>query len=195
MKRDKRDKPIPLQLKLTVALVLIVITPLAASAYLMDQMGKTAANVNTAEASSRIAAMEKAQGTYTILVNVTKRLHDEIATRLAQRADFISLEPTLNLAKVINDEPNLRAIALLRPDGSVLAEAERPLPGPEWRDKVVDHPLGESGANLRLTFLVSATVNDDLEQLQDAIDNAKTFALIRTALPDSYRTAFLVLLG
>src|ERR1043165_8575708 len=98
-------------------------------------MGRTAANVNTAEASSRIAVMEKAQGTYTDLVNVTKRLHDEIATRLAQRADFIAREPTLNLAKVINDEPNLRAIALLRPDGSVLAEAERPLPGPAYRDK------------------------------------------------------------
>jgi two-component system, NtrC family, nitrogen regulation sensor histidine kinase NtrY len=191
----KRDKPLPLQLKLTAALVLIVITPLAASAYLIDQLGKAAANVAAGEASSRIAAMEKAQGSYTDLVNVTKRLHDEIASRLAQRPDFVSLEPTVNLAKVINDEPLLRAIALLRPDGSVIAEAERPLPGPGWRGKVVDHPLGDRGANLRLTFMVSATVNDDLEQLQDAIDAAKTFAQIRTALPDSYRTAFLVLLG
>jgi two-component system nitrogen regulation sensor histidine kinase NtrY len=195
MKRDNRDKPLPLQLKLTVALVLIVITPLAASAYLIDQLGKAAANVAAGEASSRISAMEKAQGSYTDLVNLTKRLHDEIAGRLAQRADFISLDPTINLAKVINDEPGLRAIAVLRPDGTVIAEAERPLPGPGWRDKVVDHPLGDSGATLRLTFVVSATVNADLEQLQDAIDNAKTFARIRTALPDSYRTAFLVLLG
>ncbi|MEO7734214.1 MAG: ATP-binding protein [Kofleriaceae bacterium] len=191
----KHAKRTPLQLKLTVALVLIVMTPLVASAYLIDQLGKAAANVAAGEAASPIAVMEKSKHTYTDLVELTKRLHGEIAERLAQRADFLSLEPTVNLAKVINEEPGLRAIALLRPDGSAAAEADRPLPGPTWRDKVVDQPLGETGATLRLTFAVSATVNDELLQLQHAIDAATTFSRIRTALPDSYRTAFLVLLG
>ena len=195
MKRDKRDKPIPLQLKLTVALVLIVITPLAASAYLIDQLGKAAANVNEGQALSPIAAMEKARGTYTALVNLTKRLEDKIAARLAQSADIVSLEPTINLARIFNEEPDLRAIELRRANGTVIARAEQASPGPGWRDKIVDHPIGESGAMLHLTFVVPATVNDDLDQLQDAIDNARTFARLRTALPDSYRTAFLVLLG
>jgi two-component system, NtrC family, nitrogen regulation sensor histidine kinase NtrY len=190
-----RDKPLPLQLKLTAALVLIVITPLAASAYLIDQLGKAAANVAAGEASSRIGTMENAKRTYIELVEITKRLHSEIAERLAQRPDFLALDPTINLAKIINDEPGLRAIALIRPDGSAAAQADRPLPGPAWRDKVVDQPLGEGGAQLRLTFAVSATVNDDLKHLQDSIDAATTFSRIRTALPDSYRTAFLVLLG
>jgi len=191
----KHAKRTPLQLKLTLALVLIVMTPLVASAYLIDQLGKAAANVAAGEAASRIATMEKAKRTYIDLVDLTKRLHGEIAERLAQRADFRALDPTINLAKVINDEPGLRAIALLRPDGSAAAEADRPLPGPAWRDKVVDQPLGEAGATLRLTFAVSATVNDDLLHLQESIDAATTFSRIRTALPDSYRTAFLVLLG
>jgi two-component system, NtrC family, nitrogen regulation sensor histidine kinase NtrY len=191
----KHAKRTPLQLKLTVALVLIVMTPLVASAYLIDQLGKAAANVAAGEAASRIATMEKAKHTYTDLVDLTKRLHGEIAERLAQRTDFLTLDPTVNLAKVINEEPGLRAIALLRPDGSAAAEADRPLPGPAWRDKVVDQPLGDAGATLRLTFAVSATVNDDLLQLQESIDAATTFSRIRTALPDSYRTAFLVLLG
>jgi len=190
-----RDKRLPLQLKLTAALVLIVMTPLAASAYFIDQLGKAAANVAAGEASSRIATMEKAIDTYRDLVELTKRLHGEIAERLAQRPDFLALDPTVNLAKVINDEPGLRAIALLRPDGSAAAEAERPLPGPAWRDKVVDQPLGNAGATLRLTFAVSATVNEDLRDLKASIDAARTFSQIRTALPDSYRTAFLVLLG
>jgi two-component system nitrogen regulation sensor histidine kinase NtrY len=190
-----RDKHRPLQLKLTVALVAIVITPLAISTVLIDQLGKTAANVAASEASSRIATMEKAIDTYRDLVELTKRLHGEIAERLAQRPDFLTLDPTVNLAKVINDEPGLRAISLLRPTGRPAAEAERPLPGPAWRDKVVDQPLGTAGATLRLTFAVSATVNDDLRHLKDSIDAARTFSQIRTALPDSYRTTVLVLLG
>jgi nitrogen fixation/metabolism regulation signal transduction histidine kinase len=190
-----RESRLPLQLKLTVALVLIVMLPLAASAYFIDQLGKAAANVAAGEASSRIATMEKAKGTYMDLVDLTKRLHGEIAERLAQRPDVRALDPTINLAKIINDEPGLRAIALLRSDGTAAAEADRPLPGPAWRDKVVDQPLGATGATLRLTFAVSATVNDDLRHLQESIDAATTFARIRTALPDSYRTAFLVLLG
>ncbi len=190
-----RARRTPLQLKLTVALVLIVMTPLVASAYFIDQLGKAAANVAAGEAASRIATMDNAKRTYIDLVDLTKRLHGEIAGRLAQRPDFLALDPTINLAKVINDEPGLRAIALIRPDGSPAAEAERPLPGPAWRDKVVDQPLGEAGASLRLTFAVSATVNDDLQHLQESIDAATTFSQIRTALPDSYRNAFLVLLG
>jgi two-component system nitrogen regulation sensor histidine kinase NtrY len=190
-----REKHLPLQLKLTATLVLIVMTPLAASVYLIDQLGKAAANVAAGEASSRIATMEKAMDTYRDLVDTTKRLHDEIATRLALRPDFLQLDPTVNLAHIINDEPGLRAIALIRPDAGIAAEAEGPRPGPAWRDKVVEHPLGTGGATLRLTFVVSATVNDDLEHLRQSVESARTFSQIRNALPDSYRTAFLVLLG
>jgi nitrogen fixation/metabolism regulation signal transduction histidine kinase len=190
-----RDKRLPLQLKLTAALVLIVMTPLAASAYLIDQLGKAAANVAAGEASSRISTMENAIDTYRDFVELTKRLHAEIAERLAQRPDFIALAPAVSLTKVINDEPDLRAIAIVRSDGRAAAEAQRPLPGPAWRDKVVEQPLGTAGATLRLTFAVSATVNDDLRHLKGSIDAARTFSQIRTALPDSYRTAFLVLLG
>jgi nitrogen fixation/metabolism regulation signal transduction histidine kinase len=96
---------------------------------------------------------------------------------------------------VIDDEPGLRAIALVRPDGTVAAEASRPLPGPAWRDYHFEQPLGGAGATLRLTFTVSATVNEDMAELQKSIEAARTFQQIRTALPDSYRTAFLVLLG
>lgn len=188
-----RDKRIPLQLKLTAALVLIVMLPLAASAYLIDQLGKTAANVVAGEAASPIASMEKAKHTYVELVELTKRLHSEIAERLALRPDLLALDATANLARILNDEPGLRAIALVRADGRVAAEAERPPPGTGWRDTVVEQPLG--AGTLRLTFVVSATVNEDLRDLQSSIKAARTLAQIRTALPDSYRTAFLVLLG
>jgi nitrogen fixation/metabolism regulation signal transduction histidine kinase len=154
-----------------------------------------AANVAAGEASQRITAMEKAQDVYVEVVELTKRLDLEIAARLALRSDLLTLDPTVNLVRVIDDEPGLRAIALVRPDGTVAAEASRPLPGPAWRDYHFEQPLGGAGATLRLTFTVSATVNEDMAELQKSIDAARTFQQIRTALPDSYRTAFLVLLG
>lgn len=190
-----RDKHLPLQLKLTAALVLIVMTPLAASAYLIDQLGRAAANVAAGEASSRIEIMEHAQDIYLEVVERTKQLDGEIAARLALRPDLLQLDPTVNLVRVLDVEPGLRAIALVRPDGSVAAEASRPPSGPALRDYVVEQPLGSAGALLRLTFMVSANVNADLGRLQQAINAAHTFQQIRTALPDSYRTAFLVLLG
>ena len=54
------DRRVPLQLKLTAALVLIVITPLAASTYLMDALSKTATNVAANEAAARLSALEQA---------------------------------------------------------------------------------------------------------------------------------------
>lgn len=190
-----RDKRLPLQLKLTAGLVLIVMLPLAMSAYLIDQLGRAAANVAAGEASQRIAALEKAKGVYADVVEATKRLDLEIAARLAQRPDIQALDPTVNLVHIIDREPGLRAIALVRPDGSVAAEASRPVSDPALRDYHVEHPVGGAGAALRLTFLVSAAVGEDLAGLQRSIDGARTFQKIRTALPDSYRTAFLVLLG
>ena len=191
----KRPRRISLQLKVTAALVVIAIVPLVASAIFVGQLSRAAANVAAGEVTSSIESMKKAIDTYGELVNLTKRFHSEISERLAQRRDFLSLDPTVNLAKVINEVPGLRAVALVRPDGSAAAEAERPLPGPGWRDKVVDQPLGDGGAVLRLTFLVSAPINEDLLHLSESIDKARTLSQLRTALPDSLRAAFLVLLG
>ncbi|MDQ3371044.1 MAG: ATP-binding protein, partial [Myxococcota bacterium] len=90
--------------------------------------------------------------------------------------------------------PGLRRVAVLRPDGALIEDAQRAPTGPAWRDKVVDEPLPGGGA-LRLTFEVSATINDDLQQLKQSIDATKTFLQIKSALPEGYRTAFLVLIG
>ncbi|MGN6110441.1 MAG: ATP-binding protein [Kofleriaceae bacterium] len=197
MKRARR--PIPLQLKLTVALVLIVMTPLAVSAYFIGQLGKAAANVAAGEAAARIEVLERSMAAYHELVSTTKDLHREIAARLAQRPDLLALDPAADLAKIAMVEPGVRRIALLRPDGSVIAEAADPpdprRPAALWRDKVVDEPLGPNGATLRVAFEVSATINDELQKLKQSIDATKTFLQIKSALPSGYQTAFLVLIG
>ncbi|HSK05003.1 MAG TPA: hypothetical protein VK932_27330, partial [Kofleriaceae bacterium] len=196
-------KPLPLQLKLTVALVLIVMTPLAVSTYFIGQLSVVAANVGKGEAESRLEVLQKSVRAYHDLVATTKELHKEISHRLAQRPDLIALDPAADLARIVNIEPGLRAIALIAPDGRVAARAADPRdaharpPGAPalWRDIVVEEPLGADGATLRLTFEVSATVNDDLQRLKQSIDSTRTFLQIKTALPSGFRTAFLVLIG
>jgi nitrogen fixation/metabolism regulation signal transduction histidine kinase len=190
-----RAKRLPLQLKLTAALVLIVMLPLAASAYLIDQLGKAAANVAAGQAAASLTAMEKARQTYTEFVEITKRLDVEIAARLTQRPDLLALDPTVNLVGIMEREPTLRAIALIRPDHTIAAEAERPLPGPDLRNYTMEQLLGPAGATLRLTFVVPATVTDDVGRLKQSIDAARTLSQSRTALSDSFRISFLILVG
>nr|MBA3502263.1 HAMP domain-containing protein [Deltaproteobacteria bacterium] len=193
----KNKRPLPLQLKLTVALVLIVMTPLAVSAYFIGQLGKAAANVAAGEAQARTAILEKSIDAYHQLVRTKKDLHNEVATRLANRPDLIAAASggTADLKKLVENEPGLRALAVLRPDGTVISDAARDPGGPTWRDVQVYEPVGPTGANLRLTFEVSATINEELQELKQSMDATKTFLQIKTALPEGYRTAFLVLIG
>jgi nitrogen fixation/metabolism regulation signal transduction histidine kinase len=202
---------VPLQLKLTVALVLIVMLPLAASTYFIGQLSSAAANVATGEASARVPVLQRAIDADHELVNEGKRLSGEIAARLAKHDDLLALDPTRNpalfvetfdidiqpiLDEIVVDpaQAGMRAIAILRPDGTVFADDERPPTGPGWRDYVVTQALGEAGSILRVVFEVR-DVNADIEELNKQINATKTFVQIRSALPAGYRTAFMVLIG
>ncbi|MDB4953578.1 MAG: periplasmic sensor signal transduction histidine kinase [Myxococcales bacterium] len=192
----KRTSHVGLQLKLTVALVLIVMTPLAASYFLIDQIGKVAANFAAGEAGTHVVVMDKALEAYRDLIETTKRLHAEVADRLSKRPALVALDPKLDLDKIIDNEPGLNAIAMLMPDGRVITEASRPVPGPQWREKVLDQSLGTSGASLRLTFLVPATLQDDYQALKKQVDDARSVVTqYREALEGGYKTAFLVVMA
>ena len=137
----KRKRRVSLQVKLAVALTLVVLTPLLVSAYLVDQLGKVAANFASSEAAARQRPMADALATYRDLFDTTKRLHAEIADRLARQPDLAAELPT-----VLAREPGLVRIALERPDRSVIAQASRPLPGPAWREKQVDREVAQGTA-------------------------------------------------
>ena len=196
-----RSKRLSLQLKLGVALVLMVTLPLAVAYILVGQLGATAANVAASDASARVVAMEKAIHRYHDLVNLTKRMHglaaDRLARRLARRPEETAADPKGSLRAILDDpeQAGLRGIAILRPDGSVLADVEKPVSGGEWRDKVVDEPLGPDGNTLRLTFEVSATLQDDLQELKEAIDGTRAVSQIQSALPSSYQFTFLLVIA
>ena len=190
---------LPLWLRLTALIVLLVMAPLGASAWLIGQVSKVAANFGAAEANVTMGALEKASDAYHDLFETTKRLHAEIADRLAKRRDLRDLTVTLPVEQILVDEgrvePSLRAIAILGPDGTTLTEASRPASGAGLRDKIVEQPLGDSGAMIRLTFEVSATLQAEMQQLKKSLDNARTIAELRSHLPDSYRLAFILLVS
>jgi nitrogen fixation/metabolism regulation signal transduction histidine kinase len=189
-----------LQWRVSIALVMIVLLPFGLSYVLLDQVGRSAANYTANEATAASAAMNKSLDVYRDLFETTKRLHAEIADRLSRRPDLIALDPHANLQKILVDEAasqaNLRAIAMLREDGSVVAEASHPLDAHEQktlREKVVDQPLG-SGGTLRLTFAVSATLQDEYQALNKMIEKLSLSAQVRTAVPNAYRNAFIVMI-
>ncbi len=192
MKRRK----LSLRFRLTMLLVLAVAVPMSIAYLLVGQLGKTAANVASSDASLRVSSMEKATHRYHELVNLTKRLHGEVAERLAKRPELIALDPKADLAAIIADpsQAGLRAIAMLRPNGTVVAEASKPLSGPDWRDKVVDQALSADGATLRLTFEVSASLLQELQELKESIDGTRQVSQIQSALPDSYQFTFLIVI-
>jgi nitrogen fixation/metabolism regulation signal transduction histidine kinase len=190
-----RRRPIGLQFKLTVALVGIVMLPLLASAILIDQIGKVAANFGATEARARAETIEQVIRVYRDLVITTKSLQTEVAQRIAARPDIAAPTPGVTLQKILESEANLRAIAVIRPDGTVLDEASRPADPEELglRDTVVDLHFA-SGGNLRLTFRVIDTERE-LVDLKKKLDVAKQFATTRTAIPAGLQTAFLVVMA
>jgi nitrogen fixation/metabolism regulation signal transduction histidine kinase len=185
-----------LRFRLTLLLAVSVMLPLVVAYLLVGQLGKTAANVAASDAEARVASMENATIRYHELVNMTKRVQSEIAARLAKRPELAALDPSADLKAIIEDpsQAGLRAIAMLRPDGTVAAEAAKPPTGPAWRDKVVDQELPD-GAMLRLTFEVSATLQQELQDLKAAIDGTRRVTQIQSALPESYQLTYLILIA
>src|SRR5450432_2479100 len=185
---------VSLQLKLVAGLVVIVLTPLLVSAYLVDQLGHVAANFAANEATARAGAMQHAADAYLRLIETTKVLETEVARRLAAEPAIAKVDPAAPLAQMLARENGLVGLALVSSDGRTLASATRPLPIGEWRAHHVDQDL-PGGASLGLDFAVPSDLQDHYLELKDAIDEAKSIAQIRTALPEGYRTAFLALVG
>ncbi|HEX5061228.1 MAG TPA: ATP-binding protein, partial [Kofleriaceae bacterium] len=101
----------------------------------------------------------------------------------------------ITLEKILDEEASLRAIAVLRPDGSLVEEASKPVEPAEtkWRDAVVDHQL-PNGSSLRLTFRVIDT-SSELQTLKTKLDAVKQFQQERSAFGGGLQTAFLVVMA
>jgi len=182
-----------LQLRLVLGIMLLVLIPVVASYVMIDQISTVAGNFGATEAKARAETIEQVIRVYRDLVVTTKALHGEVAQRIASRGDLMTPVPGVTLEKILESEANLRAIAVIRPDGSTIAEASRPS-GPEeqrlLRDTVVDQPF-PAGGSLRLTFRVIDT-EKELQHLKQSLDVAKQFAAQRSGVPSGLRNTFII---
>jgi nitrogen fixation/metabolism regulation signal transduction histidine kinase len=182
-----------LQLKLVIGVVFLVAIPVVASYVMLDQISSAAGNFGSAEAKARADMIEQVVRVYRDFVTTTKALHGEVAQRLAARTDIMTPVPGVTLEKILTSEANLRAIAVLRPDGTTIAEASRPADADEQRalrDTVVDQPF-PAGGTLRLTFRVVDTEQEQ-QHLKQSLDVAKQFAAQRSGVPTGLRNTFLI---
>ncbi len=188
---------ISLYLKLVAGLLVIVMTPLLVSAYLIDQIGKVAANFGANEAAARDHGLERAIDTYNALFDTTHRLHAEIAQRLATRDEIALLAPDAPLDQILATENGLTSIALVDAQGNVVASKDRPLPPDtertRWRTTLVEQPL-PGQATLRLEFAVLKDLQQERNELKAAADASAEVQKVRSALPRGYRNGFLAVM-
>ena len=188
---------VSLQLKLVAGLIAIVLTPLLVSAYLIDELSRVAANFAAGEAAERIAPMERGLATYRELFATTKLLHGEVARRLAARPELAAPAPSteaIDIPAILEEEPGVVRITVLSPTGTLVGEGARPLPAGGFRAKETRAALA-GGGELVVEFAVPADLQDDYQTLHRAIASTRSVARVRTALPSSYRKAFLALTG
>jgi two-component system, NtrC family, nitrogen regulation sensor histidine kinase NtrY len=184
---------VSLQVKLVAILMVVVLAPLAASAYFIDQVGKVAANFAASEAAARDRSVEKALDAHLEWVALTKQLHAEVAALVARVPAVAAADPAAPLDQLIADQPQLMSLRLRDREGRELAQAERALP-PGSQPRIVVHPLA-GGATLEVGFAIPDHLQRDYQELAEALDVARKVAQVRTALPSGYRTAFLALVG
>jgi two-component system, NtrC family, nitrogen regulation sensor histidine kinase NtrY len=183
---------ISLQVKLVALLLIVVLIPPAASAYLITKVSRVAANFAAVEAESRNRSLERALRTYRELIETKKQHLTEVARRLAQDPVITGLDAG-RLQATLLAEPDVAHLALFDRDGHEIAKAERPPPaGSEV--KSIKFPLA-AGGSLEVGVPVPAGLQRELQELANSLTAARTVASNRRALSSGYVLAFLALIG
>jgi len=190
---DFLRRRVSLQVKLVAILMVVVLTPFAASAFFIDQVGKVAANFAAGEAAARDRSVQKALDAHLEWVQLTKQLHAEIASLLVDLPAIGTRDPNAVAGQILVDHRQLMSIVFRAPDGSVIGQASR-TPPPATTPYPVVHPI-TGGASVEVTFAIPNHLQEDYQELANALDVARKVAQARTGLPSGYRTAFLALVG
>jgi nitrogen fixation/metabolism regulation signal transduction histidine kinase len=184
---------VSLQIKVVIAVLLLALTPLAVSAYLVDEMATVAANFAAGEARARELPMERALETYRQFFEVSKRLHAEVAARLAAHPQVVTGDASA-LPSLLESEAGVHRLRVEDAAGATVADAVSPLPDGDWRAIEFAHPR-PGGGRLRVEFAVPARLQDEYLDLKASLDEARSVAEIRSGLSTGYRQAFLLLMA
>jgi two-component system, NtrC family, nitrogen regulation sensor histidine kinase NtrY len=194
-----------LQVKLVFGLLIVAAVPLLVSAILVDQIAVVAQNFASNEAERLRPPLVKAQAAYRDLVQARKQLYRETGGRIADRlraqsslwADPADLARLASGLRAAATHPDLARIAVLDASGGELAAGtgvNAPAPASGRRTLVVTEPL-PAERRLELTFVIRVEFLDDMNALGAALDRHDRLAAVRSSLPRSYRTGFLLVVG
>lgn len=184
-----------LRAKIAAIMVVLVLVPLLVASYLAEDLSRVAANFDANEAEARIAPLEAGANATRQLFETTKRLHSEIAARLA--AKLPSRAPSQDdLDAMLAHESDIQYIAYVEDGKEQLRASRQTKAGAAWRIKEVEHPIPAMGQDVRLRagFWVPADLQQTLVTLGETIIAAKQTTSVQSALPRSYRGTFILLL-
>jgi two-component system nitrogen regulation sensor histidine kinase NtrY len=190
---DFLRRRVSLQVKLVAILMIVVLTPFAASAVFIDQVGKVAANFGASEAAARDRSVQKALDAHLEWVQLTKQLQAEIASLAASVVGNSTGDANGQLAQLLAEHRELMSVRLQAADGTEIGKASR-TPPPATTPYPIIHPLA-GGASLEVTFAIPDHLQRDYQELADALDVARKVAQARSGLSPGYRMAFLALVG
>jgi nitrogen fixation/metabolism regulation signal transduction histidine kinase len=191
-----------LQTKAVLGLLTVAVLPLCVSAILVGQIADVAQNVAHAGEARLMAPLERAKHAYREAVSARKESFRQAAVAIARDPGLVSAcgAPSTAMAR---GESALRAILAAQPSlaraalhvaGAVVASAEGPRREEPTRELELTQPVG-TACEVRLVFSTGAKLLEDFEALNAAVAEHRRIERIRQGLPQSYRVAFLALVG
>jgi two-component system nitrogen regulation sensor histidine kinase NtrY len=187
-----------LQLKVTVLLLFIGLSPLLVSALLIDKMAVAAQNFASNEAARLRVRLEEAHGAYRTAVEAKKRAYGYLADELAAAAASADSSAALGAVadKLMAAEPDLLGVVVDVP-GRPRFEKTRPAPGRGGpiRFRIREVAREVAGGTAALRFAADEDLQKASEALGMTLAEAPVIGEFRAGLPDTYRNLFLLLVG
>ncbi len=168
------------------ALLVLAAVPLAAAAYLLDQVMSASDRVAAGEAELRKDALERARAAYRELFAARKAALREAADRLAREIDAIdpadAAAREARLARELEQDPRLKSVRL----GAFEKSSAHPFPDEDFRELQVDEP-----GRLRLTYVTPRAPFRAFDALGDAESSEAGLAILHARLREIYQAVFL----
>lgn len=192
-----------LQAKLLVALLVVSLVPLAVTAVLVGNIGRVAQNFAANHVAELRPHLEAAQDAHKRLIAAKKQEFQQTVRRMAKSPELLESAQTevgASLLKaMLSEHPEMLRIELVDRSGLTLSTASRVAPlNPaltEYRELRIRQETGRAGVELVAIFAADLAPVADLRALGEALSVSRRVDTVESSLPNSYRIAFLLLIG
>lgn len=197
----KVKRGIGLQIKLVVGLLIVSLLPLAVSALLVGNIGEVAQNFASNHAAKLRPHLETSQAAYREVIAAKRGQFRENSKRLAQLSflreetidssafsQMVSEHALILSVEVLDEQSNRLAFASAPKSDKNDIESYRPL---EVREAVAQAPQ----RTLMVVYAADLAPVKNLQASAEALAMSRRVDDVKSSLPDSYRTAFILLVG